>query len=57
VKYGNAENELGYDSRGGIIEAPINPTGNSKTITKSSIVIFSNGICQAYYSKRIYGGC
>jgi hypothetical protein len=41
VKYGNAENESGYDSPGGIIEPTINPTGDFKTITKSSIVNFS----------------
>jgi len=54
VKYGNAENESGYDSSGGIIEPTINPTGDFKTITKPSIVNFSNSTPQAYYSKRIY---
>jgi hypothetical protein len=55
VKYGNAENELGYDSSGGIIEPTINSKGDFKTIAKPSIVSFSNSTSQAYYSERIYG--
>ena len=55
MKYGNAENEPGYDSPGGIIEPTINPTGDFKTITKPSFVNFSNSTSQVYYSERIYG--
>jgi len=54
VKYGNAENESGYDSPGGIIQPTINPTGDFKTITNPSIVNFSNSTSKAHYSKRIY---
>jgi len=55
VKYGHAANESGYDSPGGIIQPTINPTGDFKTFTKSSIFNFPNRSNQAYYSKGIYG--
>lgn len=41
MKYGNAEDESGYDSSGGFIRPTINPTGDFKTITKPSISNFS----------------